>query len=91
MDWYVKEDSVTPDEATGQLFCAVRSGNAEDAQAALTAGADVNARDDWQRTPLHCAIGEAHAGRTWLTGGSPSANQTPSPRSTQNAWLSSCG
>lgn len=60
MDWYVKEDSVTPDEATDQLFCAVRSGNAEDAQAALAAGADVNARDDWQRTPLHCAIELRH-------------------------------
>jgi ankyrin repeat protein len=60
MGWYVKEDSVTPEEATNQLFRAARSGNAEEAQAALAAGADVNARDDWQRTPLHCAIGARH-------------------------------
>jgi ankyrin repeat protein len=60
MNWYVEEDSVTPEEATNQLFRAARSGNAEDAQAALAAGADVNARDDWQRTPLHCAIEARH-------------------------------
>lgn len=60
MDWYVEEDSVTPEEATNQLFRAARSGNTEDAQTALAAGADVNARDDWQRTPLHCAIEARH-------------------------------
>lgn len=60
MDWYVKEDSVTPEEATNQLFRAALSGNAEDAHAALAARADVNARDDWQRTPLHCAIEARH-------------------------------
>jgi ankyrin repeat protein len=51
---------VTPTEATEQLFRAAGSGNVEDAQAALAAGAEVNARDDWQRTPLHCAIEARH-------------------------------
>lgn len=60
MDWHVKEDSMTPEDATNQLFQAALSGDAEEAQAALAAGADINARDDWQRTPLHCAIAACH-------------------------------
>ncbi len=52
---------MTPQEATSQLFQAAASGNRKDAEAALASGADVNARDDRQRTPLHCAI-EARQG-----------------------------
>lgn len=46
---------MTPQEATNKLFEAAKTGNVSDAEAALAAGADPNARDDLQRTPLHWA------------------------------------
>lgn len=52
--------TVRHEEATNQLLRAARSGNVEDALAAVNAEADVNARDDEQRTPLHCAIAACH-------------------------------
>ncbi len=53
---------MTPEEPTKQLFQAALNGDPEEAQAALAAGADINARDDCQRTPLHCAIDACHSG-----------------------------
>jgi len=47
---------MTPQEATEALFQAARSGNLNDAKAALDAGADPTARDDEQMTPLHWAV-----------------------------------
>lgn len=49
---------MTPD---GQLFKAVKAGDAASVQAALAAGADVNARHHRERTPLHEAAAPAHA------------------------------
>ena len=46
---------MTPEEATAQLFEAAQHGVVKDAKAALKAGADVNARDEWRRTPMHWA------------------------------------
>lgn len=52
---------MTPEEATCKLFEASASGNVDDAKAALDAGADVNAQDCEQQTPLHWAVGKGHA------------------------------
>ena len=51
---------MTPEEATQKLFEAAKKGNVSDAQEALDAGADVNAKDDHQMTPLHWAAGFGH-------------------------------
>lgn len=52
---------MTRDEANARLFQAAHTRNITEARAALDAGADVNARDEWQRTPLHCAIEARHS------------------------------
>lgn len=49
---------MTPDE---QLFKAVKAGEVAGIQEALDAGADVNARRNRERTPLHDAASPAHA------------------------------
>ena len=46
---------MTTQETNEKLFEAARSGKLDDAEAALAAGADLNARDDLQWTPLHRA------------------------------------
>ncbi len=46
---------MTPKEATGRLFEAVKIGDAVDARAAIAAGARVNARDKFGQVPLHIA------------------------------------
>jgi ankyrin repeat protein len=46
---------MTPPEATEKLILATRGGNVADAEAAIEAGADPNAKTDWRRTPLHLA------------------------------------
>jgi ankyrin repeat protein len=46
---------MTPEAATLKLFEAAQSGNVNDVHAALNAGADVNAKDKLQQTPLHRA------------------------------------
>jgi Ankyrin repeats (many copies) len=55
---------MTPDEATDKLYQAAESSNLNDAQAAIDAGADVNAKDDRKMTPLHWA---AYAARSDTT------------------------
>jgi hypothetical protein len=43
------------EEATKRLFDAARTGDVEKVQAAIRAGANVNAKDKEGDTPLHCA------------------------------------
>lgn len=46
---------MTKEEATKQLFEAAIDGDLSAAQSAIEAGANVNAKDEHQRTPLHWA------------------------------------
>ncbi len=57
---------MTPEEATRNLLRAAEDGDLDAAIAALAAGADVNARSDWQITPLHLAVTDAHSYLTCL-------------------------
>ena len=51
---------MAPEEATAKLFEAAQNGNVSDAETALAAGADLNATDDQQKTPLHRAAANGH-------------------------------
>ena len=42
------------------IWEAARTGNIEAVKQHLAAGADVNAKDEWDRTPLHYATLEGH-------------------------------
>jgi hypothetical protein len=52
---------MTPEGANNKLLQAAKAGNVTEAQAALAAGAEVNARDRWQQTPLHFAVRNGNA------------------------------
>ena len=51
---------MTPQEATQNLWQAVADSDVSAAQVALAAGAEVNARNQWQQTPLHLAADTGH-------------------------------
>ncbi|HEV3083500.1 MAG TPA: ankyrin repeat domain-containing protein [Gemmataceae bacterium] len=51
---------MTPQETNERLFEDAQNGKLYQAKAALAAGADPNARDQWQRTPLHWAAANGH-------------------------------
>src|SRR5436309_2058605 len=51
---------MTRQEATQKLFQAARSGNVSDAEAALAAGANLNAEIEWKQMPLHEAAVDGH-------------------------------
>jgi ankyrin repeat protein len=51
---------MTPQEATHRLFKAAEAGDLNAAVEALSAGADLAARDDCHRTPLHWAADGGH-------------------------------
>jgi ankyrin repeat protein len=50
------EHDMRPQQATSRLFESATSGDFPAARAAIAAGADPNAKDDDQRTPLHVAV-----------------------------------
>src|SRR5580765_5954869 len=52
---------MNPQEATQKLFQAALSNKYTDAAAALAAGADPNAKDEWGSTPLHWAAGHGNS------------------------------
>lgn len=76
---------MTPQEATKRLLdIAAKRGTVNDVPALLDAGADVNAKDLWQRTPLHWAVayGRDDLARLLIAGGADvnvreEWNQTP--------------
>lgn len=49
-------EGIAMTDATDDLFRAARSGTACDVRAALSAGADLNARTKGGKTPLHLAV-----------------------------------
>ena len=51
---------MTPHEATQHLFQAVTVGDRKAASAAIDAGADINARNQWQETPVLLAARSGH-------------------------------
>src|SRR5260370_1059497 len=51
---------MTPQEAAQKVFQAARWGKIGDVKAALAAGADPTAKNEWQQTPLHFAAWEGH-------------------------------
>jgi ankyrin repeat protein len=54
-------DKITQEEATKKLFQAARTGNVAGAQAAIDAGADINAKGAFGQVPLHQAVWGDHS------------------------------
>src|ERR1700687_3996538 len=83
---------MTPYQATQLLFHAAQAGDVSAGQAALDAGADVNAKDQWQQTPLHRAArnGPADLARLLIEKGAADPNAkdeyqwTPLHRAAEN-------
>jgi ankyrin repeat protein len=53
-----KESDVTSE--TDKLFNAVKCGSLDQSERAIEAGADINAQDEWRRTPLSYAAGNGY-------------------------------